>query len=162
MPSFDLVSKLDLMELKNVIALTVKEVSSRYDFKGAKIDFELKDDHIELRAPDDYKIKAALELFRKNMGKRGLGQKAIEPQDITPSGNQSLKQNILFKSGIDKELGKKINKLVKESGMKITSAYLDEKIRITGKKIDELQEAFQMIKNHKDVTCEVRMENMKS
>jgi uncharacterized protein YajQ (UPF0234 family) len=162
MPSFDLVSKLDLMELKNVIALTVKEVGSRYDFKGAKIDFELKEGLIELRAPDDYKIGAALEIFRKNLGKRGLGQKSIEPGDVTPSGNQSYKQNILFKSGIDKDLGKKINKIVKNSGMKVTSAYLDEKIRLTGKKIDDLQEAFQLIKNHEDVNCEVRMENMKS
>lgn len=162
MPSFDLVSKLDLMELKNVIALTEKEVGNRYDFKGAKIEFELKEAHIELCAPDDYKIGAALELFRKNLGKRGLGQKAIEPQDIKPAGNQSLKQHILFKSGIDKELGKKINKIVKNSGMKVTSAYLDEKIRLTGKKIDDLQAAFQLIKNHDDVTCEVRMENMKS
>lgn len=162
MPSFDLVSKLDIMELKNVIALTEKEVGNRYDFKGAKIDFELKENLIELRAPDDYKMKAALEIFRKNMGKRGIGQKAIEPQDINPSGNQNLKQDILFKSGIDKDLGKKINKIVKNSGMKITSAYLDEKIRITGKKIDDLQEAFQLIRNHDDVTCEIKMENMKS
>lgn len=162
MPSFDLVSKLDLMELKNVIALTEKEVGNRYDFKGAKIDFILKDNHIELCAPDDYKIGAALELFRKNMGKRGIGQKAIEPQDVKPAGNQSVKQDILFKSGIDKELGKKINKLIKASSMKVTSSYLDEKIRITGKKIDDLQEAFQMIRNHDDVTCEIKMENMKS
>ncbi|MBK26759.1 MAG: YajQ family cyclic di-GMP-binding protein [Halobacteriovorax sp.] len=162
MPSFDLVSKLDVMELKNVIQLTEKEVGNRYDFKGAKITFDLKDSFIELTAPDDYKIGAALEIFRKNMGKRGIGQKAIEPQDVKPSGNQQVKQTILFKSGIDKELGKKINKIVKNSGMKITSAYLDEKIRITGKKIDDLQSAFQMIKNHDDVNCEVKMENMKS
>ncbi len=162
MPSFDLVSKLDVMELKNVIQLTDKEVGNRYDFKGAVITFELKDGLIELTAPDDYKIGAALEIFRKNMGKRGIGQKAIEPQDVKPSGNQQVKQTILFKSGIDKELGKKINKLVKSSGMKITSAYLDEKIRITGKKIDDLQAAFQMIKNHDDVNCEIKMENMKS
>lgn len=162
MPSFDLVSKLDVMELKNVIQLTDKEVGNRYDFKGANITFDLKEAHIELTAPDDYKIGAALEIFRKNMGKRGIGQKAIEPQEVKPSGNQQVKQTILFKSGIDKELGKKINKLVKTSGMKITSAYLDEKIRITGKKIDDLQAAFQMIKNHDDVNCEVKMENMKS
>lgn len=162
MPSFDLVSKLDIMELKNVIQLTEKEVGNRYDFKGANITFDLKDSHIDLTAPDDYKIGAALEIFRKNMGKRGIGQKAIEPQEVKPSGNQQVKQTILFKSGIDKDLGKKINKLVKSSGMKITSAYLDEKIRITGKKIDDLQQAFQMIKNHDDVNCEVKMENMKS
>lgn len=162
MPSFDLVSKLDMMELKNVIQLTDKEVGNRYDFKGANITFDLKESHIELTAPDDYKIKAALEIFRKNMGKRGIGQKAIEPQDIKPSGNQQMKQTILFKSGIDKELGKKINKMVKNSGLKLTSAYLDEKVRITGKKIDDLQSVFQLIKNSDDVNCEVKMENMKS
>jgi uncharacterized protein YajQ (UPF0234 family) len=95
------------------------------------------------------------------MGKRGLGLKGLDVGEITPTGNQMLKQIIGIKSGIDKEHGRIINKAIKSSGFKVSSQYLDEKIRITGKKIDDLQSTFQMLKSHKDVKIDLKMENMK-
>ncbi len=163
MASFDLVSKLDMGEVKNALMQTQKELSSRYDFKGSKVALVLKgESNLELTAEDEYKMGAALEIFRGKLIKRNLGMKNIEPGDITPAANQMLKQTIVLKSGIDKEVGKKINKIIKEGKYKVTSSYLDEKVRVTGKKIDELQTIYSMLRNHEDVAIELQMENMKS
>ena len=163
MPSFDLVSKLDMGELKNALNMAVKQVTGRYDFKGSKITLELikNDSELEIKAEDDYKLKAALDIFYNQMGKRGLGLKGLEVGEIAPTGNQMLKMVIGIKSGIDKGHGRTINKAIKSSGLKVSSQYLDEKIRITGKKIDDLQATFQMLKTHKDVNIDLKMENMK-
>ena len=138
-----------------------KEVNSRYDFKGSDTSFELKESAIELRADDDYKMKAALEILRGQLVKRNIGQRCIDPQKVEPSGNRMLKQTINIKNGIDKEKARTINKLVKESGLKVSSSILDDKIRLTGKKIDDLQEVFQFLRKHKDVDIELQIENMK-
>ena len=161
MPSFDLVSKLDMGEMKNATNQALKEIRGRYDFKGSKIGLELFDDKIELKAEDEYKIKAALDILRKNMGKRNLGMRSIDPGDIAPSGNQMYKQTIGIKNGLNKENGKLVNKLIKGSGLKVSSSYLDEKVRVTGKKIDDLQSAFSFVKDHNDVDFDLQMENMK-
>ena len=161
MPSFDLVSKLDMGELKNVINQTTRQIAGRYDFKGADVRVELKEAFVELWAPDEYKLNAVLDILRTNMVKRNIGMNALEPEDPIPSGRNMLKQILQVKQGIDKEKGKQINKLIKTSGHKVTSAYVDEKIRITGKKIDELQAIFSMLKDHKEVKMELQMENMK-
>ena len=161
MPSFDLVSKTDMMEMKNALAMAQKEVNSRYDFKGSDTNFELKETAIELRADDDYKMKAALEILRGQLVKRNIGQRCIDPQKVEPSGNRMMKQIINIKNGIDKEKARAINKIIKESGLKVSSSILDDKIRLTGKKIDDLQEAFQLIRTHKEVDIELQIENMK-
>ena len=161
MPSFDIVSKLDKGEMKNVVDQTRREVAGRYDFKGGGTEIALEDMAIELKAPDDYKIKTLLSILRTKMAKRNIGQKFLEPGDTEPTGNQMLKQVLTIRDGLGKEQGKVINKIVKNFGKKITSTYLDQRVRISGKKIDDLQEFFAFIKNHKDVTVEVQMENMK-
>ena len=161
MPSFDLVSKTDMMEMKNALQMAQKEINARYDFKGSEVTLELKDTSIELRAEDDYKMKAALEIFRGQLVKRNIGQRCIDPQKIEPSGNRMMKQTINIKNGIEKEKAKQINKIIKDSGLKVSSSILDDKIRLTGKKIDDLQEAYQMLRTHKDVEIELQMENMK-
>lgn len=162
MPSFDLVSKTDMMEMKNALQMAQKEITGRYDFKGSDTSLELKDDKmIELRAEDEYKMKAALEILRNQMVKRKIGQRCIDPQKIEPAGHKMLKQQILLKNGLEKDMAKSIVKIVKDSGLKVQASILDEKIRLTGKKIDDLQEAFHMLRTHKDVTVDLQMENMK-
>jgi len=163
MASFDLVSSLDMGEIKNVINMAQKQITGRYDFKGSKTSIELKNDkELELKAEDDYKIKAALDIFRSNMAKRNLGMKNLEVKDIEPSGNQMLKQIIILSSGIDKDKGRIINRVIKDSKLKVTSQYLDEKIRVTAKKIDDLQNVFQLLKENDEVKVDLQMENMKS
>lgn len=161
MPSFDLVSDIDTGELKNAIDQARREISTRYDFKGSDATVEYEKDKLVIEAANEYQVKASVDILRTKMIKRGIGVKALELEDISPTGNQRFKVEGVFKSGIDKEKGKKINKIIKESKMKVSSAYMDEKIRITGKKIDDLQEVFQMLRTHDDVGLDLQMENMK-
>lgn len=162
MPSFDLVSSLDIGEMKNTIQMTQKQINGRYDFKGSEciLDFN-GSNQIELKGDSEYQVKTMLSMLYENMGKRGLGLKCIDAKDVEPSGLQKFKQTIILNSGIDKEKGKIINKLIKKSGYKVTSQYLDEKIRVTGKKIDDLQAVFKMLRADKSVEIDLRMENMK-
>lgn len=162
MPSFDLVSSLDIGEMKNTIQMTQKQINGRYDFKGSECILDFNGTNtIELRGDSEYRVKTMLSMLYENMGKRGLGLKCIDAKDIQPSGLQKFRQTIILNSGIDKEKGKIINKLIKKSGFKVTSQYLDEKIRVTGKKIDDLQAVFKMLKTDKSVEIDLRMENMK-
>jgi uncharacterized protein YajQ (UPF0234 family) len=162
MPSFDLISSLDIGELKNVINMAQKQVSGRYDFKGSTCKYTLLNDkELELVAEDDYKIKAALSIFMDQMTKRNLGLKCLDIKEPESVGHNKLKQIIILNSGIDKENAKIINKVVKESGIKVSSQNLDEKIRFTSKKIDDLQKTFQIIKTSEVVKIDVSMSNMK-
>lgn len=163
MPSFDLVSSLDIGELKNVLNMTQKQIAGRYDFKGSKCSIELKNDkELEVIAETEMRIEAAMSIFYGCMSKRGLGLKCLDLQKIVPTGHQMYKQVIILNFGIDKDNGRIINKLIKESNLKVSSQYLDEKIRVTSKKIDELQKTFHMLRAHDDVNIDLRMENMKS
>ena len=161
MPSFDLVSDIDMGELKNAIDQAKREISTRYDFKGSDATVEYEKDKLVIEAANEYQVKASVDNLRTKMIKRGIGVKALELEEISPTGNQRFKIEGVFKSGIDKDKGKKINKIIKESKVKVSSAYMDEKIRITGKKIDDLQEVFQMLRAHDDVGLDLQMENMK-
>ena len=162
MPSFDLVSQMDMGELKNAIQMAQKQISGRYDFKGSSCAIDLKSpSEIKIVGDSEYQVQAALEILYQSMGKRNLGIKGLEPQDISPSGNQKYKLDVVIHNGINKEKAKTINKLIKDSSFKVTSQYLDEKIRITGKKIDDLQGIFKSLQGHKEVNIALAMENMK-
>lgn len=162
MPSFDLVSAMDTSELKNAVNMANKLIGGRYDFKGSKCSIELKGDtEMEILGESEYQVEAARDILFTSMGKRDLSLKGLEPKDIKPSGNRMYKQPIIIHKGINKDNAKTINKAIKDSGLKVTSQYLDEKIRVTSKKIDDLQQTFHMLKNHKEVNIALMMENMK-
>ncbi len=162
MPSFDLVSTMNIGELKNAVNMALKKIGGRYDFKGSACTIELKNDsELKILGDTEYQVQAALEILYDCMGNRNLGIKGLEPQDITPTGNQKYKQEVIIHNGIDKTKAKTINKLIKDSKFKVSSQYLEEKIRITGKKIDDLQGIFKFLNGHKDVNIALAMENMK-
>lgn len=161
MPSFDLVSKLDAMELKNAVAMAQKEIANRYDLKNSNSTLELFLDHIEILAPDDMKINAALDILRTRMVKRNLGVRNLEVEKPIPTGARMLKLVIKLKSGVDKEQAKIIQRVVKDSGLKVTTQYMDEKVRFTGKKIDDLQMAFAKVRASEEVKIDLQMDNMK-
>ena len=162
MPSFDLVSSLDIGELKNVLNMAQKQISGRYDFKGSNCTIELKNEkELEVIAETETRIEAAMSIFYSCMSKRGLGLKCLDLQKVIPTGHQMHKQIVVLNFGINKENGKKINKLIKDSKLKVSSQYLDEKIRVTSKKIDELQKTFHMLRSSEDLEIDVKMENMK-
>jgi uncharacterized protein YajQ (UPF0234 family) len=163
MASFDLVSKIDDMELSNALKNTEKMIQGRFDFKGseANAEYKEKDKVIEIRAEDETKIKAVLDILRTNMGKRGIGMRGMKESEIENSGLKNKKMTLSLTSGFDKDAQKLMNRLIKESGFKGKSQYMDEKYRIESKSIDELQTLFSFLRTHKDMNLELSMENMK-
>lgn len=163
MASFDLVSKVDEMELANALKNTEKQVAGRFDFKGADAgaEYNEKDRVIDIRGESEMQVKAVLEILRTNMGKRGIGTRGMKESDITSSGLKMKKMKLTLTSGFDKDAQKLLNRLLKESGFKGKSQYMDEKYRCESKSIDELQTLFQFLRTHKDMTLELNMENLK-
>ena len=163
MPSFDLVSRIDEMELQNALNNTEKMIQGRFDFKGssAKAQYQEKEKCIEIWAEDEMKVKTVLDLLRTNMGKRGLSLKGMTESDIQNSGLKAKKMTINLTTGFDKDSQKLLNKLIKESGLKVKSQYMNEKFRIESKSIDDLQHLYQFLKNHQDINLQLHMENMK-
>ncbi|MEI8347239.1 MAG: YajQ family cyclic di-GMP-binding protein [Pseudomonadota bacterium] len=161
MPSFDIVSKIDMSEMKNAVNLAQKEIDARYDFKGSQTEIIWGEEQLEFRAEDDYKMRACLDILRTKMGKRGIGMRSLEPGDIEPSANRMLKQILKLRNGIDTDQAKIIVKIIKNSGLKVTASIMDERVRVTGKKIDDLQMVWAYTRAHKDVTFDLQMENMK-
>ena len=163
MASFDLICRLDEMELQNAILQTEKIISGRFDFKGseAKAEWKQKENTVEIRAEDDTKVKAVLEILRTNMLKRGIGLKGMEESEISATGMKMKKMTIKLSSGIDKDSQKAISKVIKESGFKGKAQYMDEKYRLESKSIDELQGIYRLLKESKEVKIDLSMENIK-
>ncbi len=163
MASFDLVSKIDEMELLNALQNTQKTILGRFDFKGseAKAEFREKEQIIEIRAENEMRVKTVLDILRTNMGKRGIGFRGMKESEILNTGLSHKKLTLTIASGFDKDGQKLVNRLIKESGFKGKSQYMDEKFRFESKNIDELQTLYQFLRTHKDMTLELHMENMK-
>ena len=145
MPSFDIVSEVDMHELTNAVDQANREISTRYDFRGVDANFEHKQENILLTADADFQLKQMVEMLQGKMVKRGIDIKCMEVKDHYASGKQ-VKQEALVKQGLDKEQSKKIVKLIKDSKMKVQAAIQGEKVRVTGKKRDDLQTAIALLK----------------
>lgn len=163
MASFDLVSKIDEMELQNALQNTDKQILGRFDFKGsdAKAEYKENEQVIEIVAEGEMKVKAILDILRTNLGKRGIGTRGMKESEITSQGLKNKKLILTLTSGFDKDAQKLINRLLKESGFKGKTQYMDEKYRIESKSIDELQTLFQYLRTHKDMNLELSMQNLK-
>jgi cyclic-di-GMP-binding protein len=163
MPSFDLISKMDTMELQNCLNTTEKTIAGRFDFKGSegKAEWKEKENIIEIRAEDEMKVKAIRDILLTNMGKRGIGMKGLEESKIEPTGMKLQKMTIKLVSGIDKDKAKIINRLLKESGSKVKAQYMDQKFRLESKNIDDLQSAFALLRKSEELNIDLQMENMK-
>ena len=146
MPSFDIVSDVDIAEAENAVQNVSREISTRYDFKGSKSTIEIKEGVITIFADDDLKLKQMHEILQGNMQKRGIEPGSIDYQKVEPAAGQSVRQIVLLKQGIDKELAKKIVKAIKGEKLKVQAAIQGEELRITGKKRDDLQEVIAFVK----------------
>jgi hypothetical protein len=146
MPSFDIVSEVDLSEADNAIQNVMREILTRYDFKGSKSSVEMKEDVITIFADDDLKLRQMHEIVQGNMQKRGIEPGSLDYQKEEPAAGQSVRQRVLIKQGIDKELAKKIVKAIKSEKFKVQVAIQGEALRVTGKKRDDLQEVIAFVK----------------
>jgi uncharacterized protein YajQ (UPF0234 family) len=146
MPSFDVVSKVDLMELDNALNVARKEIGTRYDFRGTNTDLERGPEGITLRSSDEPHAAAALTVLRERMAKRNVSQRALDPQKVEPAGGQTVRQLILIKQGIEMETAKKIVKAVKDSKLKVQAQIQGDELRVTGKNRDDLQGAIALMR----------------
>jgi cyclic-di-GMP-binding protein len=141
MPSFDIVSKVDQQVLDNAVNVTKKEITNRFDFKDSpvKIDLNKKDMKIDLEADSEMKIKQIVDVLLSRSMKQGLDPLAFDlSKDAYPSGKVT-RQEVPVRNGLKQEDAKKVVKLIKDSGLKVQSQIMDDLVRITGKKIDDLQ-----------------------
>jgi len=146
MPSFDIVSEAELPEADNAIQSVTREIAVRYDFKGSNSTVEHADGVVSIAADDEMKLRQVKELIRGHMSKRGIEPGMLDEQKIEPAAGQSVRQKILIKQGIDKELAKKIVKAIKAEKLKVQAAIQGEELRITGKKRDDLQAVIAFVK----------------
>lgn len=163
MPSFDFASKVDLQTLDNAINTVSKEITNRFDFKGSHVVIELnkKDFKVNLEADSEMKIDQITDVLLSRSMKQGL---APEIYDLSKEGYQSgkvFKKEVVVRNGIKQEDAKKIVKLIKDSGLKVQAAIMDDIIRITGKKIDDLQDVIQASKSW-NIGIALQQTNMKS
>ena len=161
MPSFDVVSELDMQEVDNAINQARKEVESRYDFKGSKAEMTWDKKEVTLLAEDDYKIGAMVDILRTKMAKRGVDLRAVKLSKVEPAGGRFLRQVISFSQGIEKEKAKEIVKFVKDSKLKVQPQINDDKVRVTSKSIDELQATMQVLKSQ-NFEIPLQFENMRA
>jgi uncharacterized protein YajQ (UPF0234 family) len=147
MPSFDVVSELNLMEVENAFNQARKEIGQRFDFKGTSTDLERdKDGNVVVKANSEGRAEAALGVLMEKLSKRGVPLEGLDPQKLEPASGGHVRQLVKLKKGLKSEDAKKIVALIKESGLKVQAAIQGEAVRITGKKRDDLQACMQKIR----------------
>ena len=147
MPSFDVVSELNLMEVENAFQQARKELAQRFDFKGTSTDLERQQDGaILVKANSEGRAEAALAVLMEKLAKRGVPLEGLDPQKVEPASGGHVRQLVKLKKGIKQEDSKKIVLLVKESGMKVQASIQGDAVRISGKKKDDLQQAMALVR----------------
>lgn len=162
MASFDVVSEVDLQEVDNAVNQAQKEMGQRYDFKGSasKLEWDKKE-VITITADDDYKLTAVTDILQNKLVKRSISLKALDYGSIEEISGSLKKQVVTVKQGIEKEKAKEIVKLIKNMKVKVQAQIQEDKVRVTGKKLDDLQEVIAELKG-KDLGLDLQFENMRS
>ncbi|CAN1504267.1 putative nucleotide-binding protein [Burkholderiaceae bacterium] len=150
MPSFDTVCEADVVEVKNAVENTAKEIGTRFDFKGTSAAIELKDKDITLIGDSDFQLQQIDDILRNKLAKRNVDVRFLDKGDVQKIGGDKVKQVVKVREGIASEDAKKIQRLIKDSKLKVQAAIQGESVRVTGAKRDDLQAAMALIR--KDMT----------
>lgn len=145
MPSFDIVSEVNAHEVTNAVDQANREVGTRFDFKGTNAKYELKDLVVTLSAPTDFQLEQMMDILKLKLAKRGIDIACMKVDEPVISG-QTARQQVTLRQGIDTELGKKIQRLIKDSKLKVQAAIQDKQVRVSGKSKDTLQEAIALVR----------------
>lgn len=148
MPSFDIVSEVNSMEIENAVNQAKKELANRFDFKGTKAEIALEKNEIKLSAEDQFKIRSLEEMVTSKLAKRNVSMKNVErlDPDISPLGH--ARQVIKIKQGIETAIAKQITTFIRDGKFKVTTQIQDQQIRVTGKSRDELQTVITAVRGH--------------
>jgi len=148
MPSFDIVSEVDMPDVRNAVDQANREIGTRFDFKGVEASFELGESAITVAAESDFQIHQMLDILRSKLVKRGIDLKCLEEGDITLSGKKAL-MTVRIQQGIEADLARKLVRMIKDAKLKVQTAIQGDKLRVTGKKRDDLQQVIAMLKDAK-------------
>ena len=146
MPSFDIISEVNQVEVRNALDQANKELSTRFDFKGSDARAELADKTLTLFADDDFKMKQVIDIVVGKLTKRGVDIRALKYGDNEKISGNKVKQVVTIRVGVEQELAKKIVKLVKDSKMKVQASIQGDTVRVSGSKRDDLQAAIALVK----------------
>tara|TARA_Y100001968_G_C19102818_1_gene593383 strand:+ start:138 stop:629 length:492 start_codon:yes stop_codon:yes gene_type:complete len=148
MPSFDIVNKFEMQEVENAVNMVKREINNRYDFKGSNttIIVNKKENFINLESNSEIQLNSTIDILEKRAINRGLSIKIFNHQNIEKSSGMTVRKKILLQEGISKEQGKKINKMIKNMKLKVQTQIQDEQLRVSAKKIDDLQNIISMLK----------------
>ncbi|MCF8340336.1 MAG: YajQ family cyclic di-GMP-binding protein [Chitinophagaceae bacterium] len=163
MASFDIVSKVDVQLLDNAVNVTKKEVQNRFDFKGSvvEIDLDKKEFKLKLEVDDDMKMRQLIDILIHRANKQGISPEAFDlSKEAYPSG-KTVKMEVTVRNGLKQEDAKKIVKLIKDAGLKVQVQIMDDTVRVTGKKIDDLQEVISFCRAA-ELGIPLQFENMRS
>ena len=149
MPSFDIVSKTDLSEVDNALGNIAREIATRFDFKGSKSRIEREEATLTLHADDQGKLKQMHELLKAHLVRRKVEPSALDFKEPEKASGDTLRQRIVVKQGIDRDLARRLVKEIKDSKLKVQAAIQGDELRVSGKKRDDLQEAIAMIRGLK-------------
>ena len=145
MPSFDVVSEVDTHELTNAVDQAERELTQRFDFKGSDATFELEETTVTMSAKAEFQLKQMLEILKLRISKRGIDVRCLEVKD--PDVNlATAKQEVIVRHGIDADTGRTVARLLKDSKIKVQAQIQGDKVRVTGKKRDDLQEAIALLR----------------
>jgi len=146
MPSFDTVCEADMVNVKNGVENSAKEISTRFDFKGTSASIDIKDKEITVIGDADFQLDQILDVLRNKLTKQKVDVRFLDVGDLQKMGGDKVKRVIKVLNGIESDLGKKIQRIIKDSKMKVQAAIQDDKVRVTGAKRDDLQAAMALIK----------------
>jgi uncharacterized protein YajQ (UPF0234 family) len=160
--SFDIVSKVDLQEVRNAIDQAVKEVRTRFDLKDSKSEITLEgEDAIQLASVDEYKLQAVTEILRQKLVKRGVSLKALTFGKVEPAAGSSVRQKVSLQQGIAGEKAKEIVRIIKDSKKKVQASIQGDTVRVTGKDRDSLQEVIALLRG-RDLGIDMQFTNYRS
>lgn len=148
MPSFDIVSEVNQVELKNAIDQANKEISNRFDFKGSDARIEIGENTLTVYADDEFKLGQVYDVMIAKMAKRNVDVRSLQRGKSEKIGGDKIKQVITVRVGVDQELGKRIQKMVKESKLKVQASIQGDAVRISGAKRDDLQQVITLMKKN--------------
>jgi uncharacterized protein YajQ (UPF0234 family) len=146
MPSFDAVCEANLVEVKNAVDNAAKEIATRFDFKGTSAAIELKDKEITMFGDADFQLVQVEDILRNKLTKRDVDVRFLDKGDVQKIGGDKVKQVVKVRNGIDSETAKKLQRLIKDSKMKVQAAIQGDAVRVTGAKRDDLQAAMALIR----------------
>ena len=157
--SFDIVSEIDLQEVKNAVAQALKEIQTRYDLKDSKSNIEIGDKEFTLTSVDEYKLKAVRDILESKLMKRGISIKALTYKEPEAALGGTARQKVAMQSGIPIEKSREIVKIIKNSKMKVQAAIQGEQLRVTGKSRDDLQAVMAMLREAKGLDIDMQFTN---